>query len=443
MCVVLFAPVSAAFGLGEVKMESSGFLRRATDRADSTNTLQFGPQFKNKSENFEYKVDLFGIVQISDRSSLTFEAPEAYASWVTLNKKDGTLPEKSITGKHSISFGRKNENWSVMDDFWEAGIYSPRFTWDPTRPRKVGLTGLFYEWKNPNWKAVGFASYVNIPERGFPTKTENGKIITSDPFAQQQYESAVVAAREIPIQYSINYPPTKDLVFNPSYLGSLRYQESEDSGFFTQGTGGYLPINQVNLSVLPAYVLQQDVVDVQVYPTILSHYLLGAEAGYRQSRYSVWASYTYEVPDRWVMPDLWVTPRIEPSTITSAGVDLFFSRNIRLKSSVIYVREEEKPKVVKQDFTVDLPNRFQFHRATRAGIEVYGSQNLRYELEWTRDLEFESDLISADIYLQFLKKSGALTLNFGSDFFASSTGTGSIGRLKGNDRIRGGLAYAF
>ena len=63
MCVILFAPIATAWSLGEVKIESSGFLRSSSERSNSTNTLQLGPKFRDISDTSEYNVDLFGIVQ--------------------------------------------------------------------------------------------------------------------------------------------------------------------------------------------------------------------------------------------------------------------------------------------------------------------------------------------------------------------------------------------
>ena len=444
MCVVLFAPL-AAFALGEVKVESSGFLRSSSDRSDTVNTLQFGPRMRSDNDFYEARLDAFGIVQLSDRSTLTLDAPEAYVGGFV-----GFDDQGQRTGKKSdavylnqFSIGRKLERWSILDDYWEFGLISPRFTWDPTRPRKDALTGATYEFSSPHFRLVAFGSAVNIPERGFPIKAQDGKLITSDPFAQQQYESAVISNTEKPIHYNINTPPISEIIFHPSYLVSARVQESSDAGAFLQAVGGRLPINQVNLAIYPVYSIPHDAVDVQVYAQILNHTLYGGEAGYRASRFTVWVSAFRDIPDVWSTPDLWVAPRIEPATITSAGFDFFFLDNVRFKSSILHVDEAPKPATVNNDFTVDLPSRYPFHRATRTGLEIYGSSTMRYEFDWRHDLDRTSDIVSANIYMQLLQRTNAFTFSLGCDFFASATTSGTIGGWKGNDRIRGGIAYAF
>ncbi|RYZ74069.1 MAG: hypothetical protein EOP09_00965 [Proteobacteria bacterium] len=432
MCVLTFAPLSSAFALGFAQLESSGFLRKATDRANSTQTLQLGPRAFNENEWFQAKLDAFGIVQVSDKSSLNFEAPEAYLA---------SSPQWN--SEHQFTFGRRLKDWSVMDHYWELGLFQPRFTWDPTRPKWVGLTGAFYEYHLPQWRFLAFGSLLNVPERGFSTRVENGKITSSDPFAEQNYENAIVSRRSIPIRYNLDYPPMKDLILNPGFMLSAQFQEKPDSGFWAEGKAGYMPIHQVNLSVLPTYILQQDYVDVQVYPTILRHYLAGGEMGYRYNDFQLWGSYTHEVPDKWVMPDRWVTPRIEPADIYSVGAEYTFFDRLKLQASYLYISEEPKASVDAQEFTIDLPSRFRYHRGFRTRLEFDSHQRFRQEWEWTHDADFESDLVSGDLFIDLMKDSNALTLNLGCDFFASSTGKGSIGRLKGNDRVRGGIVYVF
>lgn len=435
-CVVLFAPyltIRDAFSdFGSVNIESSGFLKKSTERSTSINSIQFGPHLEDLNSPLKYKLDLFGIVQTSDHSSLTFEAPEAYLS-------------KELGYGHELSLGRKIENWSIEDTYWNSGFINSRFTWDPTRPKRVGLFGLFYGYKNENLELHAMASSLNVPERGFPVKVEDGKLVTSDPFAQQNYEGAVLSNSIVPIKYTINTPPLKELILKQSFLLNARVSEHSDSGFFSGVMLGYLPINQVNLSVyLPQYVLQKNIVDVQVYPKILSHQIYSVDAGYKGSSFTFWGNAAYEVPDQWETESTDITtPRIENATITSVGFDYFFKLNAKFKSSFLLVKEDPKEKIVKQDVTIDLPSRFQFHKAIKSGIELYGSQNFRYELGWIRDLEEDSDIMSGDIYFQLLQKSSALTMNLGGDLFASTSGNGSIGKYKGNDRIRGGLAYAF
>jgi len=59
VCVVSFAVLStsSAFAVGNLKMESSGFLRRSVDRDDSVTTLSIGPKASRSGKYLESTLD--------------------------------------------------------------------------------------------------------------------------------------------------------------------------------------------------------------------------------------------------------------------------------------------------------------------------------------------------------------------------------------------------
>src|SRR5690606_19166322 len=119
----------------------------------------------------ESALDVEGIVMVSDQSTFTIEGSNGYVA-----------TSKKLSERFQTTFGRRAYDWSAMDDFWEFGTYSPRFIWDPTRPQKIGLTGIFQTFKRKNFEMRAYASPLSIPERGFPTREENGLIKSSNPF---------------------------------------------------------------------------------------------------------------------------------------------------------------------------------------------------------------------------------------------------------------------
>lgn len=440
-CVVLFAllPLKISHASGIIKVESNGFFRRSEDRADSSSTIAVGPRIDNQGKWIEGKLDLEAIVQVSDtqkftvdRSAFTLEAANAYMA-----------TSKKLINNHQLTLGRRVYDWSKFDQEWEFGTVSPRFIWDPTRPQTIGLTGLFHTFESKHWRVLSYASPLSIPERGYPVRSENGKLSSSNPFYNPLYESAVIAKRNIPVVYNVDYPPMDELLLNPGASTSVRWSSDEKGkGFWAQGLYAFLPVHQANLAIEPAYVLQQDVIDVRVHPEIQRHHMLSFETGINHRRFSLWSSVTEEIPTGRSVPSTWVTTRAEPATLLSAGGDVNFGR-WKLKSSYIFVEESRTPTTENKDFTVDLPGRFPFHRAVRAGVEFQGTDRMKYELSLLDDIEFESQLVSLEMTYTVLKKENALTLNLGSDFFASATSKGYIGQYKGNDRFRGGISYAF
>ena len=359
------APITNAHATGSIKVESNGFLRRSLDRSDSTSTLSVGPRLGDSGKWIEGKFELDAIVQMSDtknlsvdRSAFTVESANAYVA-----------TSKKLWSKHQITVGRRVYDWSKFDDAWQFGTVSPRFIWDPIRPQTVGLTGAFYEYKSKHWRVLGYGSAISIPERGYPLRNENGKLLSSNPFYNPYFEEAVIAKRNIPILYHVDYPPMSELLLNAGGVVSVRHSSGEDGkGVWAQSLYGYLPVHQANLAVAPQYVLQQDAVDVRIHPSIQKHHLLSFETGYAGKQASLWASQTFEKPTTQSVPSSWVQTKSGPAYISAVGGEVRVHPRWKLSSSFIYVKEEEPVLLEKPEFTLELPGRFPFHIRTKTGL---------------------------------------------------------------------------
>lgn len=425
---------SSAFAVGNLKMESSGFLRRSVDRPDSVTTLSIGPQVGSTGKYVETKLDAQAIVQLNDSSSLTGEARDMFLA---------TSPR--LMWNHQVTLGRRYYDWASVDEAWKTGIYTPRFNWDPTRLQEIGMTGLFYQYRSNHFRALGYASPISIPERGYPMKEENGQFVTGNPFNNPLPNNAVVSNSNLPVVYKVNMPPMSQLLTHGGGAMSFRYfSDRENKGLFGQVNFAYLPIHQPHLAVKPEIIAATpDRVTVNIYPTVLMHRMVTFETGYKSSRANTYFSVTQENPEHRDVPSDWITTPLNPAQIVSAGGDVMVGKKVKLKASGLYITEEKGPTVENTNFKVDLPGRFMYRRAAQAGIEVYGNSRMTYELRMINDFETESQMASVDLTYNLVKKDRALTFSLGSDFFASATSKGWFGQYKGNDRFRGGVSYAF
>ncbi len=423
-----------AHAVGNLKMESSGFFRKATDRPDSVTMISIGPQASGTGKYLESKLDAEVMVQVNDQSSLTGEARDLYVA---------TSPR--LMWNHQVSLGRRAYDWSEADDTWKFGMYTPRFNWDPTRLEQIGMTGLFYQFKSNHLRAIAYGSPISIPERGYPMKEENGKFVSANPFSNPLPENTVIAKVNLPIAYHVEMPPMSKLLTNGGGAVSMKYfTDRENRGFFSQLNFAYLPIHQPHLAIEPAITAAHpDQITVDIHPAVIMHRMVTAEVGYAGTRANTYFSVTQENPESRDVPSNWLASPLQPAQIVSGGGDFMIGKKVKLKGSAIYVTEEKAPTVEKSDFKVDLPGRFMYRKAVQAGVEVYGNSRMTYDLKFINDLETESQLASVDLTYILVKKDRALTLSLGSDFFASATSKGWFGQYKGNDRFRGGVSYAF
>lgn len=427
-----FFSVESARATGFVKVESDGFLRRSEDQPNSSQTIAIGPHVSGEGDHLKGELDVQGIVQVQDRSTFTVESKNAYLA-----------TSSTTSDRHEVTLGRRVYDWSEMDDTWQLGIYSPRFLWDPLRPETVGLTGAFYEFHNRRFRFLAFASPVNVPERGFPQRESDGKIDSSSRFYVPLYDTVQIAGTTVPINYHIMYPNMSSLLFQPNGVMSLRYMPNEKSGWWAQAMYGVMPVHQVNISAEIGYLPQQNKADVYIHPRVLHRHLVTFETGVKMRRANLWASVSEEAPIKKSTPEDWTTNSWEPAQIASLGGNVRVVPKLDLNASLLYVSERPS---VQDDGTihVELPGRFNYHKAARAGLTYFGSPRIQYGLSGIYDIEYDSTLASLDIQYSIERsKHDSIALSVGADLIASATNKGYIGQYQGNDRIRGAVQYEF
>lgn len=419
-------------GAGFLQLDSSGFLRRASDRADSSTTLRVGPDAEAEGRLFAGKLDVEGIAFLSDRSSFTVEAANAYVA-----------TSRKLMPHHQLTLGRRWYDWSFADEHWNLGLWTPRFLWDPLRPQPLGLSGLFYSYHSAVWRLLAFASPFSAPERGYPVRVEQGRLTSASPDHIEPYNRLLLMNQEVPIHYTLQYPPMNDLLFRPGAGVSARYGHRE--GIFLSGVYGVMPMHQVDLAVEPGLNPQSFVLETTIHPRALLHHLLTGEAGYRSERWSAWASVTGESPLPKSAPEKWMIQPMGPAVIGSAGAEVRTERGFAASASVLAIQETKPAQTKKNQIPLNLPSRFAYRRALQAGARWEGRSYIGYAFKWTYDQPNQSSLVALDLTYRPRPAlaSGGWALGLGADFFATATGKGQIGQYEGNDRVRAKVAYAF
>lgn len=423
----LFCAQSSQAQTGSARVESSGFLKESPDRGSGSVTLSVGPDIEREGKIISSKLDLQAISFLSDTSSVTAEAKNAYisTSW-------------ALMPHHQVTLGRRVYDWSKADNQWKMGLWSPRFLWDPLRPETVGLTGAFYQYQSNAWKILAFASPVSIPERGFPIRQEKGQLVSSSPDWVPPFNQMLVMKQKIDIHYQIAYPSNEKLILNPGAAVQLKYGKNQ--GPQAALIYGYKPIHQVDIALEAGLKPQESVLDATLHPRVLFHHILTGEVGYKLKDASVWFSATGESPEGAQTPTNWVTNRVGPALITSFGSDLDLGDGFSLSGSYLDIQENQ-PAPKEGDFQINFPSRFPYRRATQLSAQYDGMKHLTYDLGWKYDIENASHLISTDVTYATFRKDWKL--GFGVDLFASTTSRGLIGQYYGNDRVRGSISYAF
>ena len=427
--IVLLPSFHAEADLGFARLDSESYYLNSNARPDNTVALVFGPDLQTTGGKLTAKFELEGYLYVNDPASFTVESQNAYVA---------SSPE--LSSRHQLTLGRRMYDWSVSDDIWKMGTWTPRFNWDPLNPEQVGNTGAFYTYESKSWRLLTFVSGIAIPERGVPLNSNltspSGDWVS--PFSQINLPALNNA--QVPIQYNIAYPPIGNLVFFPS--AALQIKHGEKYGSWVSAEYGYMPIHQPDLLVEGLLPAQSRQLDVTIHPVILMQHLITLETGYKEKNWSFWGSVEREIPILQNQPETWIQQPMGPATLLSAGSSWEAVNGFTISASALSVSEILPAQALSDNLSLNLPSRFPYSAAVQVGLDWKANERWSYRTLWIDDIANISDIVSLDLSYRPSYKS-AWFVGLGTDFITSSTGQGLIGQFEGNDRMRMRLAYAL
>jgi hypothetical protein len=443
--ILIFAVASnlgnsgSAWAMGEFIFDSSSFMRESSQRPNSSSFFIIGPNLEMESKQLESRVDLKVYAFLPDAASTTAEAQNLYLS-----------THKDLMNGHQITVGRKRIDWSMVDDVWSMGLWQPRFLWDPLRPMQVGLFGAFYQYESANWRVLGFATPVSIPERGTPLYQQSGQIRSYgawfNPLPEQINLDIGGGPTLLPIQYQLNMPGTQKMVMRPGSALQVRY--GGKSRIWSSLTAGVLPVNQTDLSgtfqVIGAGT--SSYLNANVSVRFLAHQVAMWELGYRGRVFNFWTSAVAEKPLPISNPDGTIYTPTGPSQLVSFGGDV---HSTHFKFSTSYLQVWEQPTSVPNLGTVgavpiNLPERYPYRKAVQFKTFWDPKGPLSTDVSLISDLGKQSNLLMTNLFIRPQGRyADTLLFGLGVDLIQSSTGQGWIGQYRGNDRFRGSVSYVF
>jgi len=414
---------------GELRVETQGFFREKGERPSGATSLFVNPDWWTEGTLLSARLNVQAVTLLTDRSTFTVESSDAYIS-----------TSRQWVRDHQLTLGRRVYDWSVADQRWGTGMWSPRFNWDPIRPQTVGLLGLFYTYENRDWRIIAYASPVSVPERGFPIAIEDGKLRSSSPDFVPPFSQVSLMGQSVDIKYNLVYPDMLDLLVVPAAAFSVRHGDPREEGLWAQASVSSKAMNQIELLLEPELIASQLILNSNLHPRRLRHGVATLESGWNLGWMHPWLSLSAERPEALTPPEGWVGSAMGPALVTAAGLDFSFPTGNVLGAQWINVQESLPALASSGGMAGVTPSRFQYKDALRFRASWEGPSRFDYVFGWTHDLNWGSSLLTADIGYKAFRR---LHLGLGADFFSAAQGEGFIGQYYGNDRVRAKVSYAF
>lgn len=377
------------------------------------------------------------------------------------------IPEAYIGSSEKLSpfqffVGRKMEGWSRLDERWGFGIWQPRFRWDYIRPETVGLSGVFLNYKGNGLRLLGFATPFFIPERGVPTNSENGIVVSNSPWFVPPPTKIAIINKDTPVQYTIRLPEIKDIVLNPG--AAMMAYVGHNSGPWLSAAYAFKPINQLLLAYDGnLYPTEKDpnqqVAKADIFPRVLNHHLVSAEAGARNQAMGAWVSALWDRPIRDKTPSRWTTQEVQNGLALSGTVEMAVAgtKSNPTKVDMSYLRvyganasDGGFSKVNGSVFDSRYPYTEALSVGVRGGVpdpfRLWGDR-LSATTQLIQDFANRGNIFSSEIQYRH-QESWMIAFGFdvlGSDAAPdpSRAGNDFINRYRANDRVHAGVSYVF
>jgi hypothetical protein len=283
-----------------VKLEAQGLSFLSSDYENTTqkNFGFFGASLtSDKLRHDPVIVDLSGLYAFGQPTLSYLNIREIYFNY-------------QIDEISKLYFGRKINNWSLLEKQWNLNSFNPQLTWNSLNPETQGLTGLFWERKENFWKLSLFASPLFIPDQGPSFELKDGQFENSNPWFQTPPQNVRFQGNIIlPVDYQLSKPETSDVVFQTLYGAQI--QIGEKKGFFGQLSGMYKPANQLALGYKVVGVVTR--VRVDLNPKVYTENDFAADIGYKEDWGVAQFSLLYSRPKSPVFDSVYNSPVFEDS----------------------------------------------------------------------------------------------------------------------------------
>lgn len=347
------------------------------------------------------------------------------------------------------SMGRMRSDWSQLDHAWDLGLWQPQFLLDPLQPEEQGLTGFFIGYQSRFQELTVFVTPVFIPTMYNDVDVDDQGNLSTGRWRNTYGKEVEVAGQKKPLKTKIDLRSSNDLVKNGA--GAVKYRLGDKSkGPWILSSASRKPVNGLIFqreNYLPSDV---DEVRVNFTPDVAYHQIYSADIGYSFSAVQWSISYLTETPENKSAVEGKSIQRLAPIRIysTQLGLDLdpLMKWNVQMELGYMRAAGGEIEDVTEDgtldDFTL-FKDRLLFSNAGM--IKLHGRwKRLQVRMKYLYDFVQIGSLFSSEFSYWSAK---SLAFRFGIDVLGvedeAADREGFLNQFRANDRVYGGVTYAF
>lgn len=394
------------------------------------------------------------------KAGLFFTNTEIIAgTFTTANSFYYALPEAYIGYGYktqSITFGRKIENYSFSDSFFNFGLVQPYSSNDLINFHDSGLTGLTGHYYS---EGIGFNLSYNplyLPNAGPQVKVVDGQVVTSTRWAPTPPTQFRFGDQNRDIIYAIRDYNITDILFNSGYMAQIYFGSNKQRPGFSF-TYGQKPINEIALSRDTFSDIATFSGNVILTPVVLTHEIYATDINIDFENIKTTFSFVGDHPRNVVAPEYEAMQTLSPLSIYSAyiGVDLknYLGRKFEVYTAgaIIYGGEIRDIMSTGQEASVKYASsRTQFKKPVRAGVKgeafYISGKPVTTDVSFTYDQQLKGSLLSASLKYEAAKN---LNAKLGFDVIGVENDdinlveSNFLDQNKANDRFSAGVSYVF
>ncbi len=375
-------------------------------------------------------------------NSFYFALPEAYGGYGSK--------------ENSVSVGRKIENYSISDQFFNFGLVHPTFSNDNINFRANGLTGLSFHHHEGSFGFNVAYNPIFIPNQGPQVKVEDGQVNSTNRWATVPPEKVRLGDENREIVYAVRDYKVTDVVNNPGYIANVFFGENKARPFL-MATYGRKPINEIALSRDTFADIATFRGNVILNPHVLYHQIYAADVNLDSQNLKFTISYLGDQPENIQAQGLETMQTLSPLSIVSAYVGYDLNASLGRKMEVYIAASNITGGEIRdlnssgQGGEINFASsRTLFKRPVKTGAkgELFYIQNRPFsaDVNFTYDQQLKGSLLSAAINYAITK---TVNLNASVDVLGvenesiSSSENNFLQQNKANDRVMAGVDYVF